>query len=153
MRLIASFAIAAIAGGSLHAATMQDNVGAGLGTLIFDGHDGLVSQISAATTNGIVSNQTFAITSGTLGASKPDAWWAKREQLQKFVNENMDAVAADISVGEGETIDTMAELLNVPADQRATFGVELQTSFSVIYPDATVTSGNVAESIVTIAGV
>jgi hypothetical protein len=151
MRRLALAAIALTAGGTLHAATLQDNVGAGLGTLLFDGHDGIISQILASTTNGICANQTFAITSGTSGAEKPDSWFARREQLQKFVNDNMDSLAADIATGEGETIDTVAELLEVPADHRAEFSSGLQANFGVIYPDATVTSETVTESLITIA--
>ena len=60
-----------LASASMAFADKQSNVGIGLGTEIFKGHDGLMSQTAAATTNGIFGNQTFAITSGTLGAEKP----------------------------------------------------------------------------------
>lgn len=147
MRRLALAALALTAGGALHAATLQENVGAGLGTLIFDGHDGIISQVCASTTNGLFANQTFAITSGTSHAQKPDSWWARREQLDRFVASNMDSLAADIATGSGETIDTVAEILDVPADRRATFGADLQGRFAEIYPEADVTSERVAEAI------
>ena len=43
----------------------QKNYGCGLGSMAFEGNDGLISQVSAATTNGTSGNQTFGITSGT----------------------------------------------------------------------------------------
>jgi len=134
------FAIGAIA-----AADLQDNVGIGLGTLLFEGHDGLVSQISAATTNGSCGNQTFAITSGTLGAKRPDSFFAKNEQLRNFVRDNMDALASDISVGSGETLATLAELMLVPAADRAAFAKRLQDNFGAIYSSPSVTHTEVID--------
>jgi hypothetical protein len=43
----------------------QKNTGCGLGTIVFEGQNGLVSQTFAVTTNGTFGNQTFGITSGT----------------------------------------------------------------------------------------
>src|SRR3569623_1425632 len=40
-----------------------NNVGCGVGTIIFDGQSGAAPQVLAATTNGILGNQTFGITS------------------------------------------------------------------------------------------
>ena len=91
---------------------LRDNVGVGLGTMIFDGHDGLVSQVSAATTNASSGNQTFAITSGTSGAEDYD--------------------------GEGEALDAIGDILAV--EDRARFHAELQTNFGVIFDRSDVTS-------------
>ncbi len=57
----------------------------GIGTLIFEGKDGLLSQVCAGTTNGILGNQTFGITSGTLNCEKFTAF-ASNEQLDGFVH-------------------------------------------------------------------
>jgi hypothetical protein len=38
----------------------QSNTGCGIGTIIFEGKDGLVSQVSAATTNSSFGNQTLS---------------------------------------------------------------------------------------------
>lgn len=124
----------------------QNNVGCGIGTLIFEGKDGLVSQVLAATTNGIFGNQTFGITSGTLNCDK-FASFASNEQLDGFVGDNMDALAMDISRGEGEYLLTLAVLLDVPADQRPEFYALLQTNFSKIYPDASVTHTDVLNNL------
>ena len=128
-----------LAVGALSAASLQDNVGIGLGTMLFEGKDGLVSQISAATTNGSCGNQTFAITSGTLGATRPDSFFAKNEQLRNFVRDNMDALASDMAVGSGETLSTLAELMLVPESDRAAFSKRLQDNFGAIYSSPSVT--------------
>jgi len=136
------FAIGAIA-----AADLQDNVGIGLGTLLFEGHDGLISQISAATTNGSCGNQTFAITSGTLGAKRPESFFAKNEQLRNFVKDNMDSLASEMAVGSGETLDTLGELMLVPAADRGAFNKHLQDNFGAIYSSPTVTHTDVIDSL------
>ena len=46
------------------------NTGCGLGSMAFEGQNGLMSQTAAATTNGIFGNQTFGITSATLNCER-----------------------------------------------------------------------------------
>ena len=130
----------------LSAADVRDNVGIGIGTMIFEGQSGLLSQICAATTNGSFGNQTFAITTGTLGA-KPWTGIVSNGQVQGFVADNMDKLARDIAAGQGESIDTLAELIALPADQREVFAKSLQAKFDKIYTSPTVTSTEVVENI------
>lgn len=127
----------------------KTNVGCGIGTMIFEGKDGLLSQACAATTNGIFGNQTFGITSGTLDCAKPAAF-TQNEQLDRFVGDNMDQLAMDISRGEGDYIMTLAALLDVPVEERAEFYALLQTNFSTIYPDSGVTHVDVLNNLETL---
>jgi hypothetical protein len=46
-----------------------NSTGCGLGTIIFEGQKGIAPQVLAVTTNGTSGNQTFGITSGTLGCT------------------------------------------------------------------------------------
>lgn len=133
-----------VACGALAAADLKDNVGIGLGTMIFEGHNGLVSQISAATTNGSFGNQTFAITSGTSDAAPYDGF-VKNEQINNFVKDNMDVLARDMASGSGESLDTLAELMAVPVEQRAAFAKNLQSHFTEIFSSAEVTHTEVIE--------
>ena len=121
-------------------ADKQDNVGIGLGTEIFKGHDGLVSQTCAATFNGSFGNQTFAITSGTLGADKPAELWASK-QLNKFVEENMDGLAQDIAQGQGESLDAICSILQV--EDTEAFNASLQENFGDIYTSGVITHDEV----------
>jgi hypothetical protein len=132
--------------GSINASELQDNVGIGLGTMIFGDRDGLISQISAATTNGSFGNQTFAISSGTLGAKRPSSF-VQNEQMKNFVKDNMDGLARNVAAGSGETLDTLAELMNVQAADRAAFAKTLQANFSHIFTSATVTHTEVLENL------
>ncbi|MCS6970465.1 MAG: DUF3015 domain-containing protein, partial [Planctomycetes bacterium] len=77
---------------------LRANVGIGLGTVIFEGQSGLLSQVLAATTNGCFGNQTFAITTGTLGA-RPWKGIVSNGDVQRFVADNMDRLARDIAAG------------------------------------------------------
>ena len=130
------------------AGTKDANVGIGLGTIIFEGHDGLVSQVCAATTNGLFGNQTFAISSGTLGAEKPAELWAK-EQMNEFIKGNMDNVAMAIAMGEGESVDTIADILKV--EDKEAFKTSLQENFQSIYTNEEVTHVEVVNNIMNLS--
>lgn len=128
------FAIAAVASLPMLA---QANPGCGLGSTLFDGKDGVVSHVLAATTNGTSGNQTFGMTSGTLGCdvSKPVVAAAI------FVNDNMDEVAENIANGEGEALQTLATLLEVEATEE--FAVLAQQNFDSIFTSEEVTAEEV----------
>jgi len=117
--------------------------------MLFKNNDGLLSQTAAATTNGLLGNQTFGISSGTLECNQPAELYA-REQLQKFVASNMDSVAKDIARGNGESLDTLAELMQVPVEKRDTFNTQLQKNFDHIFTSAQVTEAEVIENIITV---
>jgi ABC-type amino acid transport substrate-binding protein len=140
-------AAALLATVSLHAADdLRQNVGVGVGTMIFEGQSGLLSQICAATTNGCFGNQTFAITTGTLGA-RPWSGIVSNGKVQTFVKDNLDQLAREMAAGQGESIDTLAELIAVPAAERVAFARNLQAHFDVIYSSPTVTSTEVVENL------
>ncbi len=116
----------------------QSNTGCGLGSIIFKGQEGLLSQTCAATFNGIYGNQTFGITTGTSNCTKATGF-ASNEKLNKFVSDNMDNLAMDISKGGGEYLSTLAVLLDTPVEQRAALYQTLQANFSQIYTSEIVT--------------
>jgi hypothetical protein len=125
-------------------ATIRVNVGVGLGTIIWGNFgDGLISQISAATTNGTFGNQTFAVTSGTLGAKKPEK--IARQELREYIRGNMDVVARDVAAGRGESLDAVLDIMAVDAARRDEMAGRLQASFGEIYATDTVTHDVVAE--------
>ena len=122
----------------------NENTGCGLGSLIIKNQNTVVLQVLAATTNGTSGNQTFGITSGTSNCDKPSNF-VSNDKLNKFVSENMDELAMDISAGQGETLTTVAKLINVE-DTKA-FSSKLQSNFTNIYTSENVTSANVIDSI------
>jgi len=124
----------------------QQNTGCGLGSLIFEGHDGLISQTCAATFNGTFGNQTFGITTGTSNCEQFETMWANKK-VTTFVAENMDNLAKDIAQGNGEYLNTLAVLLEVPDGERIEFYAKLQTNFSNIYPSDNVSHVDVLKNI------
>ena len=122
----------------------NSNTGCGLGSIVIKNQNSTVLQALAATTNATSGNQTFGITSGTSNCNKPSNF-VSNDKLNQFVNENMDELAMDISAGKGETLETVAKLMNV--ENKEAFSAKLQANFSNIYSSQNVTSANVIDSI------
>jgi len=128
----------------------QKNTGCGLGSMVFEGQNGLVSQTFAATTNGTFGNQTFGITSGTSNCEQYQTF-AYNEKLNTFVADNMDNLARDIARGNGEYVNTLAVLMDVPEGQRISFRSRLQNHFSEIYTSDKVSHSEVVQNIIHVA--
>lgn len=141
-------AIVLFAAPAAFAGQANKNTGCGLGTVIWEGKaDGsILFQVFQATTNGTSGNQTFGITTGTLGCEQP-AKFAASERLKEFSGANLDALALDISKGQGESLDTLAELMNIPTDKQAVFAANLQANFDKIFVTGDETSATVLDRI------
>jgi hypothetical protein len=124
----------------------QKNTGCGLGSMLFEGKDGLFSQIFAATTNGTFGNQTFGISSGTSNCDKPSSF-ASNEKLNKYVADNMDNLATDMAKGNGEYLNTLAVLMEIPQAERANIYEKLQNNFSQIFTSSSISSVEVLNNI------
>jgi len=124
----------------------QKNYGCGLGSMAWEGNDGLISQVSAATTNGTSGTQTFGITSGTSNCTEFENW-TSNQKVNVFVADNMDSLAKDIAKGSGEHLNTLALLMDVPQKDRAAFNSKLQKNFARIYTSESVTPTDVVRNI------
>ncbi|OFZ66816.1 MAG: hypothetical protein A2V79_00560 [Betaproteobacteria bacterium RBG_16_56_24] len=92
----------------------------GVGSMIFKGQSGVAPQVLAITTNGTFGNQTFGVTTGTLGCS-PNATVKSNMKSAMFIDSNKDQLARDMSVGSGETLASLSHLLGVEAKDQAAF--------------------------------
>lgn len=110
-------------------ASVNDQTGCGLGSVIIKDNSSAVMLALQATTNGTSGNQTFGITSGTLGCKQTKL--VMNERASEFVASNMDQLASEIAKGHGESVDTLAELLNV--QDKAGFASALQANYNNIY--------------------
>lgn len=119
----------------------QANPGCGLGSQVFEGQTGVFANVLAVTTNGTLGNQTFGMTSGTLGCDTSKPIMA----ASVFVNENMDQVAENMAEGQGEALDTLAELLKV--DSKEEFATLTQSNFSKIFTSSEVTAEEVIQNL------
>lgn len=145
--LVLSAGTALAAGGEAVA-----NTGCGLGTMLFKNNaDGsILLQALQATTNGLFANQTFGITSGTSECKQP-AKFVSNDRVNEFVRANLDDLAKDIAAGRGESLSTLAELMNVPAADREAFYGNLQANFGTIFPSEGVEYAHVVDAIVAVS--
>lgn len=127
-------------------AMADQDIGCGLGSMVFDGKEGKVFKVLGATTNGTSGNQTFGITFGTLGCDGTGPVTSSAK-LALFIDGNMDNLARDMSKGEGETLATLAEVWGVPAQDQAAFNELAQANFSDVFTSENVTSQSVLENL------
>lgn len=146
-KIVALMAVSLLAGSAMAAGTIRDNCGCGLGTMALgDQEPTLISELAATFLNGLCGNATFGMTSGTLECN-PHAGIASNAKIQQFVADNMDRLAVDVAVGQGATLDALADLMDVPAAQRADLFTNLQSHFDTIFSSSDVTSQQVVNSL------
>jgi len=123
------------------------NTGCGLGSMLIPQQDTVATQVLAATTNGTFGNQTFGITSGSLNCTKPFKL-VMNDKAQKYVADNMDAIAEDVAKGEGENLDTLLSLLKV--QNKEVVASKLKANFSKIYTDESVSSADILDNMASV---
>lgn len=124
------------------AADKYGTAGCGLGSMVFGNQKGIV-QIFAATTNGLFGSQTFGITTGTSNCGDTGGGLAS---TKAFIETNREALAKDISRGQGETVKNLATLAG--CSDAGAVGATLQKNFTSIFPSAAAPSDQVAGAIV-----
>ncbi len=144
--LVSIAAVAALS--SAVFAGVNDQTGCGLGAMIIKDDSSALLLALQATTNGTSGNQTFGITSGTSGCKKTK--FVMNERASEFVASNMDQLAKEAAIGQGESVDTLAELLNVK--DKAAFATTLQKNYNSIYTSSDVKMADVLDNIATIEG-
>lgn len=128
-KIIAGIILASVS--SVALANANGPAGCGLGsTAIFPDADKWHQHVMAATTNGTSGNQTFGMTSGTLGCEAANG---PLKSAQVFMDENMDQLAADIAVGQGETLAALAQVMGVNTQDTAAFNRVMQSNFDAMF--------------------
>ncbi len=118
--------------------------GCGLGSaVVFPDANEWHEHVLAATTNGTSGNQTFGMTSGTLGCEGANGPLAG---VQTFMDNNMDQLAIDTANGQGETLDALAEVIGVEAQDAAAFRTAMQSNFDNMF-SAEATSASAYEAL------
>ena len=128
--MLKKIAVAAVLVMGSSVAMADPDVGCGVGSTIWEGQSGKIAKILAGTTNGIFTNQFLGITFGTLdcgGNGKVTA------QVVTFTNENAEVLARDMAVGQGESLNVLAELMNIQSTDKARFFEVTKANFSQIY--------------------
>ena len=122
--------------------------GCGVGQMIFKGQKGVVPQVLAATTNGTFGNQTFGISTGTLGCTQ-DGVVKNDQKVNMFAGVNLENLSQEMAQGKGESLASLASLLGVPADHQSEFFALTQEQYTAIFPSERTTS---AEMLVALNG-
>lgn len=140
---LAMFALAvALFSADAHAV---DSTGCGLGSMAWRGQKGPIPQILALTTNGISFNQTFGISSGTSGCDPQGRISGGTGRMAlAFLENNMEQFALDASAGQGETIDTLAGILNVDSEK---LGEISKNNFASLFPSENVDAVDVTANL------
>lgn len=137
---------AVLLAGAPLAAFADNDVGCGWGTQIWKGQSGLVPKVLAATTNGFLGNQTFAITTGTSGCSS-DGVIKAEYRAPAFAAANLDQLAAEMATGQGESLEAYATIYGIEGDDRAAFFAMTKTHYGQIFASQSATAGDVVASV------
>ena len=126
-------------------AVADDNIGCGVGTMIWKGNSGIIFQLLGTCTNGIMGNQTFGITTGTLGC-KSGGVITMNQRVNMFASANIDKLAADMASGQGETLDALGTLYGMTAADKVVFSQLMKDNFAVIFSSQNLTAGDMVQS-------
>jgi DUF3015 family protein len=124
--LQAGFAMAAATGNP------DTGPGCGLGKLAWQNypHQKTIGvQTMESTTNGLMGNQTFGISSGTSGCTNDGQFWTEHK-VNAFAALNFDNLAQDMAQGHGEHLASLATLMGVPVDQQPSFFAMTQEKYA-----------------------
>lgn len=123
-----------------------NSVGCGAGSILFEGQSGVAPQVLAATTNGSFGNQTFGISSGTLGCAQDDTVGVPHK-VALFIDTNLDRLAYEMAIGEGETLDSLAALIGIEEADRGTFNTALRSRLGDIIVSDQASAEDVTEAL------
>jgi hypothetical protein len=113
------------------AANPDTGPGCGLGKLAWSDYPNqknIAPQVMMATTNGTFGSQTFGISSGTSGCTNDGVIMAQHKATV-FTAANYDSLSQEMAQGGGEHLASLAELLGVPAENRASFFAVAQSQY------------------------
>lgn len=128
--------------------SLASPAGCGLGTaVVFPDANEWHEHVMAATTNGSSGNQTFGMTSGTLGC---EAAGGPLKLAQVFMDQNMEQLAVDAARGQGESLDALSTLIGVDAADKAVFTTALKSNFDAIFVSTTATSQDAYQAMVSV---
>lgn len=110
--------------------------GCGLGSMAWRGQSGIIPQVLAMTTNEILFNNTFGVTFGTSGCDPNGrVTGGTGKMILAFIENNMEQFAMDASRGNGETIETIAGILDVDSKE---LGAKAQQNFAYLFANENV---------------
>lgn len=146
--LLSAAVICAAISLSAPAYAVDSTGGCGLGSMAWRGQSGIIPQTLAMTTNHWFSN-TIGVTLGTSGCDPNGRVTGGTGRMTlAFLQDNMEQFAMDAAAGKGETIDTLAGILDVDSEK---LGKNIQQNFAYIFPNDNVEVAEVTLKVMDIA--
>ena len=113
---------------SLYAAPLwadnpDNGPGCGLGKLAwgeYRNQKDIAPQVLQSTTNGTFGSQTFGISFGTSGCTNNGVIMSEHK-TSVFAALNFENLSQDMAKGDGEHLSSLAELMNIPQENRSEF--------------------------------
>ena len=150
-KIIGAVVISVVMGVVTSAHAVDSTGGCGLGSMAWRGQSGIIPQSLAMTTNGFLGSNTFGVTFGTSGCDPNGrVTGGTGRMMLAFLEDNMEQFAMDAAAGEGETIETLAGMMNVDSK---TLGKDLQQNFAYIFDNDNVEVADVTLRVMEIAHV
>ena len=148
MKKILLMSVAAVVLMTAPAKAIDSTGGCGLGSMAWKGHSGIIPQVMAMTTNSTFLN-TVGVTLGTSGCDPNGRVTGGTGKLVLAVIENnMEQFAMDASRGNGETLETIAGILDVDSKE---LGVKAQQHFAYLFANENVEAVDLALKIMELA--
>ncbi len=117
------------------------DAGCGVGSSLWAGNSGLLPKALASFTNGFFF-QSVSITAGVFGCNN-NGVVSSSVRITMFTGSNIDKLASDMSVGRGETLNTLADLMGVQSQDKPAFFQATRDNFSTIFAPSNATAGDV----------
>ena len=131
----------------MSAAKADNDVGCGVGTMIWEGNSGVVYKLMASFTNSFAF-QSISVTFGLINCDgKGTVTASVNPEAQHFAAANLDRIARDSAVGHGESLDALASLYELHSADRSEFAVFAQDHFAELFSSDHVTSNEVIETL------
>ncbi|WP_141736140.1 DUF3015 family protein [Oligoflexus tunisiensis] len=105
--------------------------GCGLGALVIDRNE-LLPQVGAWFLNGIASNQTYGMTSGTSNCVQGRSDVAAMEQ-EVYMTANLSSLSKEAAQGSGEHLNALAEVLGCQEEDKVRLGELSQNHYSELF--------------------
>ena len=148
-KILGAVALTAVVSLATSAHAVDSTGGCGLGSMAWRGQSGIIPQTLAITTNNTFWTNTFGVTFGTSGCDPNGRITGGTGRMMlAFLEDNMEQFAMDAAAGRGETIETLAGIMNVDSK---TLGEEVQRNFAYIFPNDNVEAVDVTLRVMEVA--
>jgi hypothetical protein len=131
--------------------TNNQNIGCGWGTILFGDKETKIPQILGATTNGTFGNQTFGISSETMGCTTKGGWVNNEKKAAVYAEVNLQKLSKEMAQGGGEYLSAFAVLMGCQdrASKQAFFKLS-QQKYESIFTTASIDSATMLRNLKTV---